>query len=144
MGVPRTRTLRDCCRKRPTPISRWPWTASRRVSGLMVSMHVACPLLQCLVASHTTRVHIHHAHTNTHTLCFSPAGLAPYDENEGVSPEESFVKKPPSAASRPRAKLRRHRTPKPVSFDDYHALWKGIATSLTSYQQPNSCELTFT
>ncbi len=29
---------------------------------------------------------------------------------------------------------------KPVSYDDYHILWKGIATSITDYKRTNQCK----
>ena len=29
---------------------------------------------------------------------------------------------------------------KPVSYDNYHILWKGIATSITDYKRTNQCK----
>lgn len=61
------------------------------------------------------------------------AGLTPYDmltESGGRSPMT------PDAASRERSIQ-----VKPVSFDDYHTLWRGIATSITGYRKPNDCKL---
>ena len=29
---------------------------------------------------------------------------------------------------------------KPVSFDNYYTLWKGIATSIHGYKEPNGCK----
>ena len=70
-------------------------------------------------------------------LLLSPsiAGLPPYEcEEEGVGRASSpKVTRPPSLP-RERRKMRKRAT---ISFDEYHALWKGIATSVTEYHHPN-------
>jgi hypothetical protein len=63
------------------------------------------------------------------------AGLTPYDsESGGVTPIESFNADTAPVSREKRAHL------KPVSFDDYYALWKGIATSIHGYKKPNHCK----
>ena len=62
------------------------------------------------------------------------AGLTPYDsESGGVTPFPSVVGTPKENRGR-MTKL------KPVSFDDYYTLWRGIATSIHGYKDPNDCE----
>ena len=67
------------------------------------------------------------------------AGLTPYDsESGGVTPmtPDLFLTSHRDSASRERkVKL------KPVSFDDYHTLWRGIATSIHGYKENNNCKV---
>lgn len=61
------------------------------------------------------------------------AGLTPYDsESGGVTPLplDSFADTLRESGKQ-KARL------KPVSFDDYFTLWKGIATSIHGYKEPN-------
>ena len=71
-------------------------------------------------------------------LSSSTAGLPPYEcEEDGVGRASSpKVTRPPSLP-RERRKTRKRAT---ISFDEYHALWKGIATSVTEYHRPNPCK----
>ena len=64
-----------------------------------------------------------------------PAGLTPYDSDIGSKGETPLPMQDTTQSSRDKkAQL------KPVSFDDYHTLWRGIATSIHSYRDPNDCE----
>lgn len=60
------------------------------------------------------------------------AGLTPYDSDMGEAPLP--MQDTPQSSRDKKTQL------KPVSFDDYHTLWRGIATSIHSYRDPNDCE----
>ena len=76
------------------------------------------------------------------TLSSTSAGLPPHEGED-----EPLEGKPPSlgsgegrrSTSQSRRGKRRNKAV-PISFDDYHALWKGIATSVTSYKQQDECK----
>ncbi len=73
------------------------------------------------------------------TYSIYAAGLTPYDsESGGVTPLplDSFADTL-RESGKPKARL------KPVSFDDYFTLWKGIATSIHGYKEPNECKCEF-
>ena len=70
------------------------------------------------------------------------AGLPPHE-----SEDEIPAGKPPSLSGSGVTKLtsqsqigKQRSKAVPVSFDDYHSLWKGIATSVTSYNQQDDCK----
>lgn len=65
------------------------------------------------------------------------AGLTPYDsDSSGWTPTPGRT---PLRIEDDRLTREKNVQLKPVSFDDYHMLWRGIATSITGYQKPNNC-----
>ena len=70
-----------------------------------------------------------------------PAGLPPH-EIEEEPPVSKSLSLTGSEGKRPESLSWRSKRPKamPISFDSYHALWKGIATSVTTYSQQDSCK----
>ncbi len=84
-----------------------------------------------------------------HPFSLSQAGLQPYEAVEAQTESRAAgdVSLPSTPASpgmqrlrSSRRRRRRSQLAKPISFDDYHTLWKGIATSVTTYRQPNICK----
>lgn len=68
-------------------------------------------------------------------VCLAVAGLPPYDSDSGaVTPMDDPSADMPKVSREMKAQL------KPVSFDDYYTLWRGIATSIHGYREPNHCE----
>ena len=66
------------------------------------------------------------------TISF-PAGLTPHEEEQGAETEVMSIESEQKSMQSDMTDKRSLR--QPVSFDDYHTLWKGIATSLTVYKQ---------
>lgn len=64
-------------------------------------------------------------------LFYFAAGLPPYE-----------IDTPPQSpkVSRQTSVSRQTKPMKPVSYDEYHVLWKGIATSITKYERNNECK----
>ncbi len=87
-------------------------------------------------------------HTRVRMCDIPSAGLPAYEANEDYRTEPHPVR-PDRPSSTPGKRVgsgrrpRRKQATKPISFDDYHALWKGIATSVTTYRQPNMCRCGF-
>ena len=73
-------------------------------------------------------------------FCFTLAGLAPYDEEPSVRSVPELVR----TCSCPDTRQRREVRCKHISFDDYHKLWKGLATSVSAYStKDNQCRCWF-
>ena len=65
-------------------------------------------------------------------LCICPAGMPPFpgEEEDGTrEPSPTYKGRLSALSSRGRLSAKSTVKPKTISFDDYHALWKGIATS---------------
>ena len=79
-----------------------------------------------------TYIHIIDLCTYMRTAATSPAGLPPFPgEDDDVIIDSSPTQdgRQSTASSQGRLSAKPKVKPKMVSFDDYHALWKGIATS---------------
>lgn len=66
-------------------------------------------------------------------MYFFVAGLTPYGTDVLSSLNSSPCKTPPTPSTSHQEKL------KQISFDDYHVLWKGLATSVPKYNSHNHC-----
>ena len=72
---------------------------------------------------------------------FNSAGLPPHEsEDEPLLEGKSPSLRSSGDGKRSTSQSRRGKRRVPISFDDYHALWKGIATSVTSYKQQDECK----
>ncbi len=84
--------------------------------------------LKFIVAAETNRENAVANYNNCHSI----VGLPPYEID---TPPESPKLTSQTPVSRQKKPM------KPVSYDDYHVLWKGIATSITKYECNNGCKL---
>ena len=78
-------------------------------------------------------------------ICSPIAGLPPYEVSQERDQEcegGTTIRASPSAVSTPPSRRSRNRCrkAKQISFDDYHLLWKGLATSVPTYSPNNQCK----